>query len=96
MDGGYFAARFSTLEYLNNIKKQASIYIIREVQPTYDIPLGSWVIRELVRDAFRHDPLKFESLAEALKSTATRINIAQINTIFLNKHLLQKTFFDFF
>ena len=96
MDGGYFAARFSTLEYLNNIKKQASIYIIREVQPTYDIPLGSWVIRELVRDAFRHDPLKFESLAEALKSTATRINIALINTIFLNKHLLQRTIFDFF
>jgi len=95
-DGGYFAARFSTLEYLNNIKKQASIYIIREVQPTYDIPLGSWVIRELVRDAFRHDPLKFESLAEALKSTATRINIALINTIFLNKHLLQRTIFDFF
>ena len=95
MDGGYFAARFSTLEYLDNIKKQASIYIIREVQPTYDIPLGSWLIRELVRDAFRHDSLKFESLAEALKSVATRIDIARINTIFLNKHLFQRTIFDF-
>ena len=95
MDGGYFAARFSTLEYLDNIKKQASIYIIREVQPAYDIPLGSWVIRELVRDAFRRDSLKFESLAEALKSVATRINIARINTIFLNKHLFQRTIPDF-
>jgi len=95
MDGGYFAARFSTLEYLDNIKKQASIYIVREVQPTYDIPLGSWVIRELVRDAFRHDSLKFESLAETLKSVATRINIARVNTIFLNKHLFQRTISDF-
>lgn len=95
MDGGYYAARFSTLEYLNRIKKQASIYIVRKVQPTYDIPLGSWVIRELVRDALKREPLKFKNFAEALKSTATRINITLDNTIFVTKHLLRRTIRDF-
>jgi hypothetical protein len=95
MDGGYYAARFSTLEYLNSIKREASIYIVREVQPTYNIPLGSWVIRELVREALKREPLKFEDFTEALKSTATRVDIAQLNTIFITKHLLQRTIYNF-
>ncbi len=95
MDGGYHAARFSTLEYLNRIKKQASIYIVRKVQPTYNIPLGSWVIRELVRDALKREPLKFKNFGEALKSSTSRINMTIGNTIFVTKHLLQRTIHDF-
>jgi hypothetical protein len=94
MDGGYYAARFSALEFLESVRRQASIYVMREVKPTYDIPLGSWVIRELVKDAFSRQPLIFGSVTDALKSVRTRINVPP-NTIFLKKHLLQTRLMQF-
>ena len=49
--GGYYAARTSVVEYLHSIKRQASVFIVREILPDYWAPLGVWVIREAVRDA---------------------------------------------
>ncbi len=57
MDGGYMAARFSVLEYLYRIKKQAKVLILREVKPQYIIPVGNWQIRETVKQALRQGPL---------------------------------------
>jgi hypothetical protein len=94
MDGGYYAARFSALEFLERVRRQASIYVVREVKPTYDIPLGSWVIRELVRDAFSRQPLIFASATDALRSMRTRIKVPA-NTLFLKKHLLQTRLMQF-
>ncbi|MGZ5520313.1 MAG: Nre family DNA repair protein [Halobacteriota archaeon] len=94
MDGGYYAARFSALEFLERVRRQASIYVVREVKPTYDIPLGSWVIRELVRDAFSRQPLIFASATDALRSVRTRIKVPA-NTLFLKKHLLQTRLMQF-
>jgi DNA repair protein NreA len=94
MDGGYYAARFSALEFLERVRRQASIYVMREVKPTYDIPLGSWVIRELVKDAFSRKPLIFGSVTDALKSVRTRINVPP-NTLFLKKHVLQTRLMQF-
>lgn len=94
MDGGYYAARFSALEFLERVRRQASIYVMREIKPTYDIPLGSWVIRELVKDAFSRQPLIFGSVTDALKSVRTRINVPP-NTLFLKKHLLQTRLMQF-
>jgi len=94
MDGGYYAARFSALQFLERQRRQASIYIMREVQPTYDIPLGSWVIRELVKDAFSRQPLTFESLSSALKYVRARIKMP-VRTLFMEKHLLQTNLLQF-
>jgi DNA repair protein NreA len=94
VDGGYYAARFSALEFLERVRRQASIYVMREVKPTYDIPLGSWVIRELVKDAFSRQPLIFGNVTDALKSVRTRINVPP-NTLFLKKHLLQTRLMQF-
>jgi hypothetical protein len=94
MDGGYYAARFSALEFLERVRRQASIYVVREVKPTYDIPLGSWVIRELVRDAFSRQPLIFESPTDALRGVRTRIKVPT-NTLFLKKHLSQTRLMQF-
>jgi len=94
MDGGYYAARFSALEFLERVRRQAAIYVVREVKPTYDIPLGSWVIRELVRDAVSRQPLIFENAADALSSIRTRIKVPA-NTLFLKKHLLQTRLMQF-
>jgi hypothetical protein len=94
MDGGYYAARFSALEFLERVRRQAAIYVVREVKPTYDIPLGSWVIRELVRDAFSRQPLIFENVTDALSNIRTRIKVPA-NTLFLKKHLLQTRLLQF-
>ena len=88
MDGGYYAARFSALEFLEQQRRQAAIYVMREVKPTYDVPLGSWVIRELVKKAFSQKPLIFESIADALRSVRARVKVPA-NTIFLKEQLSQ-------
>ncbi len=49
--GGYYAARISVLEYLKNIKRQASCLVIRIVTKEYTNPLGVWVVREAVKKA---------------------------------------------
>ncbi len=47
--GGYYATRLPILEYLNKIKRQASILAIRIETPSYWASLGVWVVRESVR-----------------------------------------------
>jgi hypothetical protein len=94
MDGGYYAARFSALEFLEQRRRQAAIYVMREVKPTYNIPLGSWVIRELVKEAFSQQPLIFESIADALRSVRARVNVPA-NTLFLKKQLSQTNLTQF-
>ncbi|HYA32721.1 MAG TPA: hypothetical protein VEG65_01810 [Candidatus Bathyarchaeia archaeon] len=94
MDGGYYAARFSALEFLEQRRRQAAVYVMREVKPTYDIPLGSWVIRELVKEAFSKQPLVFESIADALCNVRARINVPT-STLFLQKQLSQTNLAQF-
>ena len=47
--GGYYAARLSLLEYLNNKKIQVSCLLLRFVTSEYSIPLGVFVVRQAVR-----------------------------------------------
>jgi hypothetical protein len=57
--GAFYAARLGALEHLRDRKRQAKVLILREVNPEYWAPLGVWVIRETVRNAFgdRHEVL---------------------------------------
>lgn len=50
--GAFYAARLGTLEHLRDRKRQAKALILRDVSPEYWAPLGVWVIRETVRNAF--------------------------------------------
>jgi DNA repair protein NreA len=52
--GGYYAARLPILEYLNSIKRQASVIALRIETPSYWAALGVWVVRESVRKAFKN------------------------------------------
>ncbi|MGZ4881335.1 MAG: Nre family DNA repair protein [Halobacteriota archaeon] len=94
MDGGYYAARFSALEYLEQRRRQAAVYVMREVQPSYDIPLGSWVIRETVKEAFSHQPLTFSDVATALAYARTRVKLP-VKTEFIDKCVLQTNLLTF-
>jgi hypothetical protein len=71
--GGYYAARTAAVEYLHAIRRQASVFIVREILPDYWAPLGVWVIREAVRDALTGRGMRFDGVNDALSEMQTRI-----------------------
>lgn len=71
--GGYYAARLPALEYLTEIKRQASVFVLREITPAYWAPLGVWVVREGMRNALRNPPKKFDSLQAAISDLEGRV-----------------------
>jgi len=79
--GGYYAARLPVLEYLAEIKRQASIFVLREITPDYWAPLGVWVVREGMRKALQNPPQNFDSLELAVSDLASRINTAKTEWI---------------
>jgi len=66
--GGYYASRLPILEYLNLIKRQASVLVIRLETPTYWAALGVWVVRESVRKALARARMNFDSRDELIES----------------------------
>ncbi|AOL15682.1 hypothetical protein BFU36_01845 [Sulfolobus sp. A20] len=98
MDGGYLAARLGVLEYLEKIKRQAGIIIIREITSEYYAPVGNWHIRETVRRAMENRLGKFESTLEAILFVNNRLK-AKIDLLELNsirKILKQRKIDEFF
>jgi hypothetical protein len=71
--GGYYAARLAALEYLNSIRRQASVFMVREIRPEYWAPLGVWVVREAARVALEVQPRVFGSVEEALTDMSSRL-----------------------
>ncbi|MEM2175488.1 MAG: Nre family DNA repair protein [Candidatus Micrarchaeia archaeon] len=64
--GGYYASRLGVTEFLENIKRQARVVVFREIYAGYQVPLGVWVVRENVRNAFKKI-MKFYSLKDAIE-----------------------------
>lgn len=71
--GCYYAARLAVVEYLNRIRRQGSVLVIREAGPGYFLPAGVWLVRENVRKALAGKPVKFGSLESALTYAARRL-----------------------
>jgi len=71
--GGYYAARLPVLEYLIEIKRQASVFVLREITPAYWAPLGVWVVREGMRKALQNPPKTFDSLEAAVSDLSVRV-----------------------
>lgn len=65
--GGYYATRLGILEYLERMKRQASVLVIRIETPSYWASLGVWVVRESVRKALARG-MKFDSREELIES----------------------------
>src|SRR3989344_6185271 len=66
--GGYYATRLSVLKYLEKIKRQAGVLVLRVETPSYWAALGVWVVRESVRKAMEKPAMKFSSISEILES----------------------------
>jgi DNA repair protein NreA len=66
--GGYYATRLSILEYLDRLRKQASVLVIRIETPSYWASLGVWVVRESIKKALEKLFRKFKSKKEILEN----------------------------
>jgi DNA repair protein NreA len=67
--GGYYASRLPIVQHLNNIKRQASVLVLRFETPEYHTGLGVWVVRSSAKKAMANNPLTFSSKEEILKTT---------------------------
>jgi DNA repair protein NreA len=67
--GGYYAARFSILQQLKSMKRQATVLALRLVTNDYWAPLGVWVVREAVKKAMNCKPLEFNTKEEMINYT---------------------------
>ena len=52
------------MEYLDSIKRQAGVLVIRLETPSYWASLGVWVVRESVRKALGRRKMNFDSREE--------------------------------
>lgn len=67
--GGYYAARIGILEKLKNIKRQASVLVLRFETPEYWASLGVWVVRMAARKSLINEPFIFDSKEALLEKT---------------------------
>ncbi|MCS7102400.1 MAG: hypothetical protein NZ992_00780 [Candidatus Korarchaeum sp.] len=66
MGGCYYAGRLAVAEKLREMRRQASVLILREAYPGY-VPVGVWNVRETVRNVLSGRAESFSSLEESLK-----------------------------
>ena len=74
--GCYYSGRNLVGLYLNYEEWQASIVIMRETYPGQDMPMGVWLVREMIRKALEFPYLKFETKSEAFEYVKERLMIA--------------------
>ena len=60
--GAYYSARLAVLEYLTTIRRNARVVVIRWITSEYWAPLGTWVIREVTRQAMATSPGHYEDI----------------------------------
>jgi hypothetical protein len=63
--GAYYAGRLPVAEYLEQVGRQATCFVIMEVDPSYHTPIGVWRIRTILREAFASRPVTCETTQEA-------------------------------
>jgi len=88
--GAYYTARLVVAEYLEKIKKQASVLVLREERPEYNAPLGVGILRELGRAAFTKKPEKFPTIKQAFETMNSRLKLN--SEIFKDKSWLLKNY----
>jgi hypothetical protein len=91
--GGYYATRLPILKYLDSIKRQASVLVVRLETPSYWAALGVWVVRESVKKAMNKKAIKFQKmneLIEGAKQTGNKKYNFDISDILQRSMLLKQ------
>ncbi len=73
--GAYYAARLGVAEHLVRMGRQAAVMVIREVDSSYLLPLGVWVIRQAIRDALARPAKKFNTLKDIFTYMKPRLKV---------------------
>ena len=94
--GGYYAARLPVCEYLDKIRKQARVMIIREIYDDYAVPVGVWQVRENVRHAVENKPKKFASRKDLFEYLRPRLQVKVDDYMAKSKIVTQKRLTDYF
>jgi hypothetical protein len=81
LGGCYYAVRLAAAEFLAKIGRQAGVIAMREIHPNFIVPLGVWINRECVREAFRDEPRKFSTLDEAMEHVNSKFAISLDNWV---------------
>ncbi len=63
--GAYYATRLPILNYLDKIRRQATIIIMMEIDESW-VPLGVWRFREILKQAIENGPAIFTDKKDAL------------------------------
>lgn len=97
--GAYYANRLGICEYLEKIKRQATILVLREISEDYYAPLGVGILRELTRRAMEKQPTRANSIGE-LKIILRKRFREEPENYFENSEVIknygkQKKIFDF-
>ncbi|MEM2970652.1 MAG: Nre family DNA repair protein [Candidatus Bathyarchaeia archaeon] len=79
--GCYYAVRLAVAEFLSKIGRQAGVIAMREIYPSFIVPLGVWINRESVREAFKNEPSNYSSLKDALDHVRSRFAVSLDNWI---------------
>ena len=95
--GGYYATRLGVTEYLHKIRRQASVLVVREVDDSYFIPLGVWVVRETARSSFDNRIATFANLEQAIgyMKRATKVKTWPAASRLLRELRQQRRLVDF-
>ena len=91
--GGYYASRLAALEYLEKHKIRGRVLLFRFITEEYWAPLGVWVVREATRDAFKNEPVYFDSddalLKHCFNSALAKFRI-NVNVMYRSSKLLKE------
>jgi hypothetical protein len=95
--GAYYSARLAVTEHLVRNNRCARAIVIRNVDPSYWAPLGTWVVREACRRAMAEEPLLVPSLGDAMQKAALLTGFSNWihHSALVAEIRSQKTIFEF-
>ena len=77
------------------MRRQARVVVFREIYEGYTVPLGVWVVREIVRNAMKNKPERFNTLREGFKHLNNKLRIPIENYMVQSRILKQRRLTDF-
>ncbi|MCE5298647.1 MAG: hypothetical protein MUE45_05305 [Methanoregulaceae archaeon] len=95
--GAYYSARLAVTEHLVRTQRCARVIVIRNVEPSYWAPLGTWVVREAVRRAMAAGPLTIPTMRDAIEQAGLFTGFSDWvrHSALIPEIRWQKTLFEF-
>lgn len=73
--GSYYAARLMVADFLDKIKKQAQVIILREVHEGYNLPVGVWNVREHVKQTLESKEINLDELSDIFRFINSKLDL---------------------